>query len=38
MRSCLPTALDALIREALARAGADREDLRQLGRRVPDPG
>ena len=27
----LPTAVDALIREALARAGADREDLRRLG-------
>ena len=31
VRSYLPTAVDALIREALARAGADREDLRRLG-------
>ena len=31
VQRCLPTAVDALIREALARAGADREDLRRLG-------
>ena len=31
VRRCLPTAVDALIREALARSGTDREDLRRLG-------
>ena len=29
MRHCLPTVVDALITEALARWGADREDLRR---------
>ena len=31
VRSYLPTAVDALITEALARSGADRDDLRRLG-------
>ena len=31
VRRYLPTAVDALITEALARAGTDREDLRRLG-------
>ena len=31
VRRCLPTAVDALIREALARSGTDREDLQRLG-------
>ena len=31
VRSCLPTALDALIMEAVARSGVAREDLRRQG-------
>ena len=38
VRRCLPRAVDALITEALARSGADPEDLRRDRRSGRDPG